>query len=802
MLHIRAQNAGLILRRLRETMVFEAFEVSAPPEAVMKVKGKLICSYPGPAVEVPLDVAHDPSFVEQLVSFLVHMNVDQLDAQATTTKAQSKVPETRGTTHPRYITQLLIMILFGMGKEAVVNRITKRIADDVCWDKAKNPWRRSPLWLVLRVAIQTTADSRDTYKAFMVFFQAELLRLFLDHGLSSELLHVARVKTSRRVYKLGTSASPRLLEVVQVVGREIGQRLQARWSEEQRLQANSPSYTPDPSAFETDTTISLLESRAYLTKIMCPNPYTQTSTTFNPRQFPRLRDISDFRDLFPNGLTKATQAECYVALTDFEFLVQERLDVWVTKNIRDTSACETLGSCLGQYISVAITEYSSTPEAQSLMLLTIMELWVALDTIAVVQCPLLSSYSPEIPSSVLNPLLLRRSRCIERAARIECYLRRRHSGATYTTSIYSNHFDDSTFSVRYFRESSSLQAVKASIEQAAADAREKQLMELRQKNAKHELLAQKIARCSCEYSEDWPSRHSYSCSKCKLQKEANSMRINVHEWPLPTRPLEAEAIVFELECPPVFSIWRMRTYQILRDVGMAHTVQPEFTPPVVLERYEGLAARSKKGASDRITFGSETKPFSKTHYHDVRLPAGEHSICVNNGLRFTLYDSLRGERVLSSFDLNFDSYCTLPLPEDAEGLYRHLQYAVTHTTHTHNGTIVNQGDCPMKLSMHEQLAFSNLRCGSQLQWKNIVRELRANILTFSREEVHTLITQAAWQIGPLSKDGSIREWHFELGVSDFGIVLIREAMDLLSRVEANWMEGTTVKSISTSLSFH
>ncbi|KAF8956269.1 hypothetical protein BDZ97DRAFT_1925661 [Flammula alnicola] len=156
---------------------------------------------------------------------------------------------------------------------------------------------------------------------------------------------------------------------------------------------------------------------------------------------------------------------------------------------------------------------------------------------------------------------------------------------------------------------------------------------------------------------------------------------------------------------------------------------------------------------------------------------------------------MKGENVLSSFNLSLDSYCTLRLPEDGKGLYRHLQYAVAHTTHTHNETIVNQGDCPMNLSVHEQLAFSNLRCGSQLQWKNIARELRTNVLTFSREEVHTLLTQAAWQIGPLSDDGLIREWHFELGQSDFGLVLIREAMDLLSRVEANWMEGTTIKSI-------
>jgi hypothetical protein len=275
------------------------------------------------------------------------------------------------------------------------------------------------------------------------------------------------------------------------------------------------------------------------------------------------------------------------------------------------------------------------------------------------------------------------------------------------------------------------------------------------------------------------------------------MRITPHEWPLPTRHLEGEAVVFELNCPLVFAIWRTRTYQILRDVGMAHIASSPFRPtrPFFLEEYRGLAAWSKEGRSGRITFASETKPFLKSHYNSIKLPADKDGVCVNNGQCFRLYDREREENVPSSFDLNLDSYCTLRLPD---GSYGHLQYAVAHTTHAHNETIVNQGTCPTNLNLHEQLAFSNLRCGPHLQWMNIARELRASVLTFSREEVHTLITQAAWQIGPLSDDGSSREWHFILGVPDFGLVLIREAMDLLLRIEANWTEGTTIKSISMS----
>ena len=107
-------------------MVFESFDVSPTPEAVMNVEGKLICSYPGPAVERPLSIAQNSSFIEQLVSFVVHM----MDADRVGCR--------------------------GMGKEAQVHSITERIADDICWNSARNPWRRSSLWLVLCAAIQTT----------------------------------------------------------------------------------------------------------------------------------------------------------------------------------------------------------------------------------------------------------------------------------------------------------------------------------------------------------------------------------------------------------------------------------------------------------------------------------------------------------------------------------------------------------------------------------------------------------------------------------------------------------------------
>jgi hypothetical protein len=83
-----------------------------------------------------------------------------------------------------------------------------------------------------------------------------------------------------------------------------------------------------------------------------------------------------------------------------------------------------------------------------------------------------------------------------------------------------------------------------------------------------------------------------------------------------------------------------------------------------------------------------------------------------------------------------------------------------------------------------------------LQWLNIARELASPFLSFRREEVHTLITQAAWQLGPLSN--GIRDWHIELSISSFGNALLCELGSLLEKVKPNWQEEVTVRTIGES----
>ena len=59
---IRMQNTYFIIRKISEHIVFESFEVDPPNTEVMGTIGRLIRSFPRPAIRVPDASAVDQSF--------------------------------------------------------------------------------------------------------------------------------------------------------------------------------------------------------------------------------------------------------------------------------------------------------------------------------------------------------------------------------------------------------------------------------------------------------------------------------------------------------------------------------------------------------------------------------------------------------------------------------------------------------------------------------------------------------------------------------------------------------------------
>jgi hypothetical protein len=726
-MHIRAQNAGLIVRRPAHAdfVQFEVFEVSPSNADVMTAKGKLLCSYPGPAIRVPTETFMNQSFLRELSSFLIQMDVDILDSTPTISKAGSVVPEVRETAHPKYISGLLVGILRGFGQPTDVDRITKRIGDEVLWSNAFRPWRRSPLWLVLRVTLQSSLRIDNLYKHFMLFFHAHLLRKCMHRNFPSELLYVMRAKMTRRLSKLGPGVSLNIYEFVHDTGKETEELLSKRWRAFQSIGSINHSLQPSALDYDAAAHISLTTSYNYLTGMLQPVPCGRSKISFEPHGS-RLYVISDFSQFSNGRLARAIEEDQHIAIADFELSVERNLQSWVAASTNHRRAVDVIASCIQQYYAGAKELYAASSEDNSIMILTIMDLWVTLDQLTILQCPLLKEYSPEIPSDFLHPLLLHRSSAINRALHIEQYLLQRHKKALRVkfkvASVFSDAVHESSFAVKYFRASQDLKSLYEDINAHAEREREKKRAELSSLNQQSTSFIRDASRMNHECSRNLGLRRgTVTCRKCQLEHRAMSLKIHIHEWPLPSSVVHAQQAVFELSPPRSFAVWRDITYMILLDIGQPSIPVSCGGPQIRLETFSGLCRWVVK--DHRVTVGSTTKSFSdQTHFKTVQIPAEESSVLVNNGLLFRLYDRIRGSWLINSFSESSIAYlCTPPIPTSSA--YSDLHRFACSTQHTPNDVIAAQADCPTEINLHEFLAFSGLRSGSRLQWLNIAREL-------------------------------------------------------------------------------
>ena len=761
----------------------------------MTAQGKLVCSYPGPAIEIPNTVFDDGNFLSNLVNFLVHMNDDVLDAAATSRKAQSTVLETRDTTHPRYITELLTGILRSVGRPADVVRITKRVGDDVVWNNSKLPWRRSSLWLLIRIAIQTSLDRsalrNDIYKQFMLFFMCCLANEQTSADLSSNLLHSMSAKISRRLRKLGSSAPDWLSRTVFQTCTSLRTTLEERWGQIQAVQRVSPLWSPSQLDLTQDMKSSLLSSGDYLRNALANRSLNPPDTPFKPKHRPR-GSLEDFLSSDGVFFKEAYRTEPHIALYDVEQAVEQGIDAWIDRVRDNDKACVQLEILGNKYSSSALRTYADNPELLSVMLLTTIELWVALDKIAIMETPMLADYSPEVPTSLLEHLLLCRAGSLRRLLRVHQYLSRRHYRSHSGWSVFSPSITTDIFAVRFYRGSSHLQHLKARIEVAAQCEVHEKVAELERANAHHAKLKQQAAKADHDFAVNryGSEYHASYCSKCHLERQLKNMKISVHEWPLPAARLHAEAVVFELDCPVSFNMWRTATFHLLVDLCSPSAKLKK--PYIHLSGYAALRPYFVQHPRSRISLASDTKPFVVTHYSKTSIPTTQERVCVNNGLAFYGFDNhahVPVSEALGSFDTR--QYCTYKLQS---GPYQNLQKYVDTTLHTSNEVVANQADCHRDVSIHEFIAFGHLRSGGLLQWLNVLRELRGRSLTFRHHDVHLLLAQAVSQVGPV--DNAEWEWHRELQRPSFCFALLGDLDGLVRDVEANWLEGVTMDTIS------
>jgi hypothetical protein len=456
---------------------------------------------------------------------------------------------------PQYITELLTGIIRGMSPNPEqtfkqTTFITKRINDYALCDKdADAPWRRSPTWLILRVTLQTTlhdlnVDERFSYKSFMVYTLSSILNAALPFDLPDHLLFIMNAKLARRVWKLshanvtqdGLFAMEYALDVNTLVSNELEQRWKRIQQETtrkidwevptgQELIAAAPMNLPQSlpylkKAMRFDAAVySPIESK----KWVVPGGKAYATRTGRVSGGPVSPDI-------PSTLSNMSSAplERTIQLYDFE--------LWVADGLQSIDLSQVdmvkLNTALNDYIGASLAHYKNNPERLSVAFLTILELWMFIDQMAIEWAPKLRHYSPEIPVKVLEPLLLPFRSQMERLAEVEIYLEQRQRESINKSAIFYDTKDNNSFVSWFVSQSTPLQATLQKMEDEAEQKTQQAEVEMERMNDRYRTVKQAMDSAVCTKKKIVKKKKGkmktatehYECPKCPKKKELKRMK--------------------------------------------------------------------------------------------------------------------------------------------------------------------------------------------------------------------------------------------------------------------------------------
>ncbi|KAI9929431.1 hypothetical protein MW887_000901 [Aspergillus wentii] len=798
-LRIREQSCGWLgyYDKKGNQVIFDAFEASAQCNPVLAAADTLIRSFPGQSIAIPADKIDEHQFCTYLARNLSRLSVEHVTEMAPKTrKAKANVEEPRDTVHPGLVTECLMTQLLTYGKHNTWPCFEKHIRDESNWNSSYLGWRRSPHWFVLRVSLQTVLqrvfpihEGHQQYKNFMLYLIAEIgnTALSMDPAVPAEHLALIRTKIGRRVNKLQDNA----FDFVTV---DAGASTDNLLRHLQRIQTNIISSDPIPvSKFPTtaaaeDIHLSLKYSHEFLQAVI-----NHTTVEAAPSIFSRTHNLRFKRDEYGLPLLENGDPLC---LMDFEQWVGDQLSGWSKSAEPSEDLCCVLSDRLQEYLRFAQLEYGSNPREVSLMLLVILELWVAFDRMCIRVYPLLGDFTPEIPIDFLEPLLLPQRDQMERAIIVEQYLRSRHQNMQpYNPPILADPTPQS-FGVRYFDRSLGHQQLRRRIEDRAEERRERKKQEWQRKIDERQSLYDQIDSSSCDYHYNRKMEyvHHGGCNRCSLSRHAAAISIDIDEWPLPSTEYILKAVVFELDCPRWFCAWRDTTWILLQDLGRGRPSNADDMKQNLLD-YNQLHD-VVTNHDQRLTLGSTAKSWLKTHYRTMGLPGSVQDVLFDNALQLKLFAKDPTAWVVDQTRKpSLKHHCCFVLPS---GPYSQLQFTVDSVHHTQNQVIADQRKCDKEMTLHEFIAFGCLRAGERVQWHNIARELASSALSFNEESVTILLRQAAWELGSYSTAViPLREAHRVFEIPAFGERLLETLEQKLQTIKCNWNEHWSLYALVT-----
>ncbi|KAL8827548.1 MAG: hypothetical protein Q9191_003115 [Dirinaria sp. TL-2023a] len=815
-LHVAEQNAGLLLRRRREpgsdVVIFEAFEASPLSEKVLAAKNTLQWDFPDFAVAVPYSEFAKSAFQDALADLLEQASTESIKRFAAhTTKAGSFAYESRETVDPSLITHMLMTLLEATGHQIPRSIIRKHVRDEVSWaDGAEKPWRRCPYWLVIRVGVRRHLCEHYGEELGTAQYKFLLCIIFagaLDDAVKTvdpDLIILMRAKLARRLAKLTTEegkASPQLRpfydKFFAVLGEEFRGTLaralagvEATWTKFKRSTQRKVQRL-HPRATNRDFCLSLPSSGRYLQNVLAWHLRTISEAS----TLASYGIINNMENIYAANAKFSAFADVYFRLSHLEDTMKEYALQAPTRE--PEQKCIELARQIENYIDAVQNAYEDDVIQKSNMLLTVMELWVLLDERACELYNLITEFDPGFLPEMLDVLQLPWIEDMRRLQTIQEYIHMRQKKSSSRNTIFSD-LVKGCFAERFFDESndsSDLKDLLKRIETHAENSRKAKETEWISTNAEFEKLQRKMAESKCVYVNEGNGNgltHDFDrCTRCYLGRVARRTKIRVYEYPLPEDTVQKKAVVFELRCPNVLSIYRNATWKIMARLACTKLVDG-FKPCELLHEYSGLGFFTKQATSWGVCLASSTKSFLSTHYREVRFPVMLEKVCVPNGLKLEYYDTVTDSSpTKGSRKLTFAHHCQLQIPGGSpfECLDPQLKSFVQFDGPSSYEILAGQTNCPSALNEHEYMTFQSLLSKKGKRWLSILTELASSNLNFSSEATTRLISQLAVQAGPADRDADVlRTAHTVFKDMQFCKLLMAQINAHLDVLSSNWRE--------------
>ena len=813
-LYFHAQNAAILIEMDENSLnqpLVSSWQVSLSTETITSSLEPHISYFPSPTYRLS-DHSQLTSRIhcELLADFMTN-TIEYSKSY----KSSHAFNEVRNVPVAHYVCQWWITQFQGIQIENQVNpsiQFKKKHRDQIRWKDALMPFRRSGLWMAVKVVFHTILTKRlgkigtIVYKLLITCFLTYFIykrQTSMTSQISTDLLMHCLRKIARRLNKI-----EKLLSLID--SNDVNQWIEnviehIKWKLDritpnpdwQELIKRNEAETQKLSMTQMDPNHSevyqhsCVKIKDYLDEKHSIKPNTQflSNYTFAPSTFTSVHE----EDHLPSVADFTSQAKytTEIALTRIEIWVESRLDQWINHPLlsgSESKLFESLLSFFEDYQQAALNHYhsndnSSDPIGYSRFILTSLTIIRSIHQklCADQRFERLKLHAIQIPHLLdLFEFLVLPSRDDMVRARDLFDFFSDFNCKPYP-DVLQNIESTNAFGIHFASYSFLMNKTLEEIQTQVQQDKQAKIVEVINAKKRYQELINKAIDLTCECNMDLYIR---KCDQCTTIQQANSIKVDIYECPIPSRRESALAVIFELQMPTEFRCYRDIIWMFVNRLNQE--------PPKSMLEWLSVSPHNTKlsrfytsSYKCKVKLVSSNKSITQSHYSVPRQVSA-------TSLEEFLYENSLQVQISLTTPAKLQDECQTLTPQLSDPNYNHLQFSINTTQFTQNRVISELTHCPLRLKSTQFVDFGSFRSGHRLQWWNLLSTLELDSLSMDEESVTILITHSLLQYGPVTedRDALICSWcpeSHQLLLEDYFVDELISRLDrLLTDCCSNW----------------